>query len=207
MAREYFCAYHSYLKAIETLTDAERGRLFVALLEYSMTGVAQGLSGSERHVFPLMREQIDRDKNKYEDKCRKNRENGAKGGERKRLLPVRGRSVANAPQGKGKDKDKSKKEKDAKASKKKFVPPTLDEIAAYCQKRKNNVDPRRFFDYFTSDEDPAKHWIDSEGKPVRNWKQKIITWEGNRHGSNQRNAPELPAGNTGETKPKYGNVL
>lgn len=58
-------------------------------------------------------------------------------------------------------------------SKKKFVPPTLDEVKDYCKQRKNSVDAQKFFDYFE-----ASGWVDSKGNPVRNWKQKIITWEG-----------------------------
>jgi hypothetical protein len=53
-----------------------------------------------------------------------------------------------------------------------FVPPTLEEVDAYCKERKNNVDPKKFFDYFN-----ASDWVDSNGKDVRNWKQKVITWE------------------------------
>lgn len=53
-----------------------------------------------------------------------------------------------------------------------FIKPTIDEIKAYCTERCNDVDPIKFFDYFT-----AGDWKDSEGKPVKNWKQKIITWE------------------------------
>lgn len=75
MAREYFCAYHSYLKSIEPLNDAEKGRLFAALLEYSSTGAVPELRGNERFVFPTMKEQIDRDLQKYEEKCNRNREN------------------------------------------------------------------------------------------------------------------------------------
>lgn len=60
---------------------------------------------------------------------------------------------------------------------KRFIPPTLEEIRSYCRERKNNVDPQRFFDYFDT-----SGWIDSEGKPVRSWKQKIITWENRSNG-------------------------
>ena len=59
------------------------------------------------------------------------------------------------------------------SSKKKIVPPTLDEVKDYCKQRKNSVDAQKFFDYFE-----ASGWVDSKGNPVRNWKQKIITWEG-----------------------------
>lgn len=54
-----------------------------------------------------------------------------------------------------------------------FVPPTLEEVEAYCRQRNSPVDPKVFFEYFD-----AGHWIDSEGKPVTSWKQKLITWEG-----------------------------
>ena len=54
-----------------------------------------------------------------------------------------------------------------------FVPPTLEEIEAYCKERNNNVDAKRFFDYFS-----ASDWVDSKGNKVKNWKQKVITWEG-----------------------------
>lgn len=103
MALNSFNAYHSYLKSIEPLNDAERGRLFTALLEYSSTGAEPELCGNERYIFPTMKEQIDRDKASYEAKCAKNRENGAKGGQAtaNRSLPNAPRSGANAPQRQG----------------------------------------------------------------------------------------------------------
>ena len=114
MAREYFNAYHSYLKSVEPLNDAERGRLFTALLTYSSTGAEPELHGNERFVFPTMRQQIDRDVEQYERKCSINRANGAlgckaNGGERYRTPPER---PPNAPQdkdkGEGEDKGKDK---------------------------------------------------------------------------------------------------
>lgn len=61
-----------------------------------------------------------------------------------------------------------------KPTRKRFVPPTLEEIQAYCRERNNNVDAQKFYDYFT-----ASNWYDSKGDKVRSWKQKIITWENN----------------------------
>ena len=55
---------------------------------------------------------------------------------------------------------------------KKFVPPTLEEVKAYATERGSDVDPERFYDYFT-----AGDWKDSRGNPVRSWKQKFLTWE------------------------------
>ena len=84
MALESFNAYHSYLTAIEPLNDAERGRLFTALLTYSSTGEVPDLRGNERFVFPQMKWQIDRDKGSYNDFCARQSENGKKGGRPKK---------------------------------------------------------------------------------------------------------------------------
>ena len=65
-------------------------------------------------------------------------------------------------------KESSKERKVAK----KFVPPTREQVHEYVRERNSNVDADRFYDYFNEG-----NWVDSEGKPVRNWKQKLITWE------------------------------
>ena len=78
-----------------------------------------------------------------------------------------------------------------------FIPPTLEEVEKYCQERKNNVDAKKFFDYFT-----ASDWVDAKGNPVRNWKQKIITWEsyGGKNGNNDKNSGDT-------TKTRVGHYL
>lgn len=90
MARKYLITYHDNIKALRLLSDAERGRLYLALLEYSMKDEDyQGgnrqyenpkLSGNERFMFEVMKAQIDRDNEKYRKICDKNRSNGANGG-------------------------------------------------------------------------------------------------------------------------------
>lgn len=69
-----------------------------------------------------------------------------------------------------KDKDK---DKDANNNKKGFIPPNLEEIKNYCIERSNNVDANKFNDYYST-----SNWKDKDGKSVKNWKQKIISWEG-----------------------------
>ena len=106
MAKEYICLYHSYRDAIQALDDAERGRLLTAMLEYTLTGDAGNLRGNERFVFPLIKSQIDRDNAKYQETCKKNRENGKAGAK----ASNRQRPPANAPQDKGECKDEYEEE-------------------------------------------------------------------------------------------------
>lgn len=53
-----------------------------------------------------------------------------------------------------------------------YIKPTLEEVQEYCKERKNNVDPKKFYDYYE-----VNDWIDNKGNKVKNWKQKLITWE------------------------------
>ena len=69
-----------------------------------------------------------------------------------------------------------------KPNSKRFTPPTLEEVEEYCKSRRNNVDAKRFYDYFT-----AGNWTDAKGNKVKNWKQKLITWEGHSNGQTTRN--------------------
>lgn len=55
---------------------------------------------------------------------------------------------------------------------KRFVPPTLEEVQAYCIERNNNVDPQRFIDYYTS-----IGWMVGKNKKMKDWKASIRTWE------------------------------
>ena len=54
-----------------------------------------------------------------------------------------------------------------------FIPPSLEEVKAYCKERENRVDPERFIAFYTSN-----GW--KVGKnPMKNWKAAVINWEKN----------------------------
>jgi hypothetical protein len=54
--------------------------------------------------------------------------------------------------------------------------PTLEDIQAYVMEKGLNVDAKVFYEYFTTPNEKGETWKDSRGNPVRNWKQKLITW-------------------------------
>lgn len=56
---------------------------------------------------------------------------------------------------------------------KRFVPPSVEEVKQYCIERKNNVDPERFVDYYT-----ANGWQVGKNK-MKDWKASVRTWERN----------------------------
>jgi hypothetical protein len=63
--------------------------------------------------------------------------------------------------------------KEVKKKPKGFVPPSLQEVQDYCKERNNSVSPSKFFDYYN-----AGNWKDAKGNAVKNWKQKLLSWEG-----------------------------
>ena len=67
----------------------------------------------------------------------------------------------------GKDSIGNKEE----TKRKRFVPPTVEEVRAYCAERKNNVDAERFVDFYES-----KGWMVGKDK-MKDWKASVRTWE------------------------------
>ena len=55
---------------------------------------------------------------------------------------------------------------------KNFTPPTLEEVQDYINQKQLNVNAKQFYEYFE-----VGNWKDSKGNQVKNWKQKLLTWE------------------------------
>jgi len=71
------------------------------------------------------------------------------------------------------NKDKDKDIVKVKAKVKRFVKPTIEEVADYCNERNNDVDAEKFYDYYSSN-----GW--KVGKnAMKDWKASVRTWEKN----------------------------
>lgn len=212
MARKYIMLYFDFIEDTQYLTDAERGRLVMAMLEYGRDGAApEGtLTGNERVLFPVYRNQIDRDALAYDARVLRNAANGKKGGRpRKRLddendeINPLGFPESEKRQDKDKYKDKEKdkykdKEKDEEKDKKgegggAKAPraPTLDEVADYCAGNHLAVNAGAFWNYYQ-----ANGWR-SGRHPLRDWRAKLREWavrdEADRDAAPPRAAPANPA--------------
>ena len=68
--------------------------------------------------------------------------------------------------------DKTRKEEKARApSSRRFTPPSVDEVAAYCRERGNAVDAQRFVDFYAS-----KGWkVGNAG--MKDWRAAVRNWE------------------------------
>ena len=52
-----------------------------------------------------------------------------------------------------------------------FIPPTVDQVKAYCEERGNGIDPQRFVDFYSS-----KGWMVGKNK-MKDWRAAIRGWE------------------------------
>jgi hypothetical protein len=62
------------------------------------------------------------------------------------------------------------------SKKKTFVPPTIEEVAAYCRQRENSVDPQDWWDHYQ-----ARGWKYNGGVAMKDWEAAVRTWEKNQH--------------------------
>lgn len=60
---------------------------------------------------------------------------------------------------------------DGNPTPKRFKKPSIEEIAAYCEERKNGINAQRFYDFYES-----KGWKVGN-QPMKDWKACVRTWE------------------------------
>ncbi len=163
---KYLKVFTDFVADMKELGEAERGRLFTAMLEYAETGEEPALRGNERFVWGTAKKNIDNQRDSYEKRCEINRQNITN---RYESL----RTVTNAYESK-QDKDKEKDKEKNKKTIKRFTPPTVEEVRSYCTERGNNVDPQTFVDFYK-----AKGWMVGSNK-MKDWRACVRTWEKNR---------------------------
>ena len=64
---------------------------------------------------------------------------------------------------------------------KRFTPPSFEEVKAYCEERKNGIDPQAFIDFYTS-----KGWKIGK-ETMKDWQAAVRTWERREDKQPQRN--------------------
>ena len=180
MAMNYTPIPFDFLEEMEELSDAEYGRLVRWGQYYHLTGEKSKLSGNERFYSKRMQMQIDRYVESYNEKidnCKKAGQASANARQQPstdvnaRQQPstdVNGRQQTSTDVNKTKTKTKDK----TNAPKGAITRPSLDEVREYAKSRNSTVNPDKFFEFFNEG-----NWVDSNGKQVKNWKQKFLTWE------------------------------
>lgn len=178
------------------LSREQKGELLDALMDFSETG--EEYQGGDPYVsmsFSFFSAAIRRSEEKYERRRKANQENIEK---RWHTDDDPGTNDTNGTDGiptipmeTTKPNESKPIEANRKPNRNKtvFVPPTIEEVAAYCRERGNGIDPEAFVSYYA-----RQGWELGNGRKMRDWRSAVITWEKHgkeaRSGGLQRNRPE-----------------
>lgn len=147
---------------INSMPPEDAGYLLKRIVGYAEGNPELSESVLAEGAFSLVKPAID----KALAASERHRESGKSGGRPKKEEPVIQEQIKAEP-------------KEAK----RFAPPTLEEVAAYCRERNNGIDPETFVDHYT-----ANGWRQGKGagRPIKDWKACIRTWENSR-----KNEPQV----------------
>ena len=196
--KESFIMHNSFYEPIKSLNDEQLGRLFRAIFNYT----SEGIITKDNEIliaFMFIKNQIDMDASKWEEQKKKRSEAGKKGMQNRwhnndnnvidsynddiNVKNVISNITDNVNVNVNDNVNVINKERNIK--KEVFKKPSISEIEEYCKSRNNDVDANRFYDYYE-----ANNWKDRDGKKIKSWKQKLITWEGRK--KNNEKLEKLP---------------
>lgn len=162
--------YFELLDALPALRDAEKGQLFEAILRYGRDGETPDFSGALFAIWALVKQKLDRDTQRYVDRCEKARAavNKRWGNtdeyERIRSLPTKTKTKT-----KTKTETETKtgtREKETGRPPSRMHFPSLEEVERECKAKGYATSPTRFFNYYE-----ATGW-----KGIVNWRAKLAEW-------------------------------
>ena len=165
---KYLKVFTDFLDVVEPLDDEECGRLFKAMLGYSLDGREPQLTGNERFLWVVARQHMDREAEVYEKKVKHLKRGN---------VPVTEKKGSVSEQDKDKEKDKDKdKDKDslslggAGAPEEREKRPTLSEVMEFSQREGIQTDVEYFFNYYE-----ANGWHMGK-QPIRDWRAALKAW-------------------------------
>lgn len=196
------------LDALEQLDPADAGTLFVSAMRYGRYGNVPTFQNPVVSViWPFVKSAVDRDAESYNNKTaqrryavyvretRKREETPLSFDEWKLSVDIESeRSIVPDIHTQSQIQSQSHTQEHTqeqvhddgagKPPSPRFVPPTVDEVRTYCQERHSSVNPEQFFDFYT-----ANGWKQGAGKPIKDWRACVRTWERRDWNS----TPESPA--------------
>lgn len=170
MERDQFTFYRSFWEALKVLPKKDQLPFVTAICTYVFEGESKPLTGQASASFLLVKPIL--------DKASKKAANGKRGGSKPKANRKQTESnIEGEIEVEGEVEREKESENDSytpptpSSRGKRFSPPTVDEVRAYCQERNNGVDPESFVAFYAS-----KGWKIGQS-PMKDWKQAVITWE------------------------------
>lgn len=188
--RDSFVFYRSFAESVKNLPPEEYKKVMQSILDYALDGKEPEHSGIEYTVFCLVKPQIDANNKRYE--------NGKKGGRPQeqpktkanqtvtKVKPSDNQTITKPKPNNNQtvttnepnvyvnvNDNVNAKKKDTSVSKEKasrFIPPSIEDIKAYCEEKGYKLDYDRFIDYYTSN-----GWMVGKNR-MKDWRACVRNW-------------------------------
>ena len=177
----YTSVWPQLFKMLEN--DEERGQLIMVIIDYVSFGTLPSGTHSRAFIgaFEIMKEQLDKDADKYQKTVEKKREAG-KLGWQATAKQMASKCQADAKQVSADNDNDNVNDNEVISNditkgaktRKRFIKPTVEEVREYCQERGNTVDPNTFVNFYES-----KGWVVGKS-PMKDWKAAVRNWERSR---------------------------
>lgn len=188
-ARSQFTFYRSFFEAVFKIKNkAARAEAYDAICKYALFNDAPDvdkMSDAAAIAFMLIKPNL--------DASRRKAKSGKNGGNSKQAeskaeansKQIGSKAEANDKQeqtAREKEKEKEKeREKENECyppnplaggneKQKRFTPPTVEQVAEYCQEKGHRIDPEAFVAFYAS-----KGWMVGKN-PMKDWKAAVVTW-------------------------------
>ena len=163
--------YDSWAEMIVNMPDDTAGQLIKNMMRYAFDkGETEFTSPEVQAMFCMIKAKLDVDSEKYQAKVNRAQNMNQNRNDNDTISSRNSNdndSVSVSDSVSVYPTDINKKE----GKRKRFTPPTLDEVREYCQERGNNVDPETFIDFYSS-----KGWKVGNAT-MKDWKACVRTWE------------------------------
>lgn len=201
-----FMLYFDDYDKINSLDDAQLGRLLRSLFEFADSGrEPTNLDPATDMAFKFISSKVILGIDKYNAKCERNRMNGKLGGRPRKDNEKPNGFLKNPQKPNGflenpkcnynsKSNNKSKRtlnEKESRKTATRFTPPTLKEVQLFCKSENLSIDAQRFVNYYA-----AQGWKLSNGNSMKDWHAAARNWA-RKDGQDiqQQSALDIPATN------------
>ena len=166
---------------MKALPKRDQTSVLMSVIGYALDEEIPKLSGVPLSVFTLIRPTLDSGRNKARSRMKKG------GTSEEQIGTNEKQNGTNVEQSINEGEIEKEREEEgendsslpptplSRGKSKRFSPPSVEEVRAYCQERGNGIDPEAFVDFYS-----ARGWKYGAGRPIVDWKAAVRTWEARR---------------------------
>lgn len=173
--RDSFIFYRSFYQSAKKLPKEDKAELFDAICSYALDGESVEMSVVPEAIFTVIKPNLDANRRKWENGCKeKKKPSEVEADEEQEISKdeAKDKQTISKAQGNVNVNEDVNVNKDVKDKRKRFTPPSLQDIQNYCKERNNSVNPDKWLNFYQSN-----GWKVGKNS-MKDWRAAVRTWEG-----------------------------